>query len=234
MSERVRGDCTVAGFTVVSCTDAEGLGRQAAEVRHGAALLAVGDLDGVALKLVRQAREAAGGLPLIVYAERFREVTRLRYLEMGADDFVPAEAVAETVGEFLRLMPDRPLMPAVPELPEGERQMYFQLQYGELSNALQFLCMTSRTGELVLSFGSDDTGQIFLADNTIVHARYGEYQGSEAVARMLGKPQVEAQFFQDRDAPQVSCQGSISQFLIESSVLADELEVQDGLIIAEG
>jgi len=111
-------------------------------------------------------------------------------------------------------------MKATPEAKQG--QMYFQLNGDELSNALQFLCMTSREGRLSLRFDSGQSGAIYLDSNTLSHAEFDELEGVEALARMLRGGAMEARFFEGREPARRSNSRGISQVLIEASVLADE------------
>ena len=179
-----------------------------------------------ALDFLRRLREALPDVPVVFYTDRFREVTRLRCLEQGAEEFVPRDGVVQTVQEIIgllraagRIAGEAGGAEAVPAL----GQMYFQLNEGELSNALQFLCMTSRTGQLVLRFPSGPEGTVFLDHNTIVDAEYGGKTGVEAIARMLASGGMEARFFEGVVLPGANAGASVSQILIEASVMADEL-----------
>ncbi|OPZ26705.1 MAG: DNA-binding response regulator CreB [Lentisphaerae bacterium ADurb.BinA184] len=181
-------------------------------------------LNLAAFERLRHLREALPGAPVIFYTERFHEVTRLRCLEEGAEEFVPRDGVVQTVQEVVGLLRGAGRLP---ELADAEAlpvkgQMYFQLKEGELSNALQFLCMTSRTGELVLRFNGGTEGTVFLDRNTIVHAEYAGQTGVEALARMLGAGGLEARFFEGVLSRAADAGRTVSQILIEASVLADE------------
>ncbi|OPZ30577.1 MAG: hypothetical protein BWZ02_00691 [Lentisphaerae bacterium ADurb.BinA184] len=101
--------------------------------------------------------------------------------------------------------------------------MYLQLKGDELSNALQFLCMTSRRGHLALAFPDGRTGDLYLGNGTIQHAETGGKAGIEAVAMMLREPAVEARFFEGRRWPRQTLGQAASQILIEASVMGDEM-----------
>lgn len=108
---------------------------------------------------------------------------------------------------------------------EPAEAMYLKLNDDELSNALQFLCMTSREGELALNFAAGDVpGQLFLKGGTMVYAQFGKYEGLEAMARMLKKGAADASFFEGRPEPKRNIDMSISGILLNASVMGDEME----------
>lgn len=166
-------------------------------------------------------------LPVVIYDEEVREVARLRCIEQGLDEYVARKELVATV-EFLgKLLATRSMGATLEEIkakPGNGRQgeMYFQLNGDELSNALQFLCMTSREGRLSLKFDSGRSGAVFLAQNTLTHAEYEDFEGIEALAKMLSGGSMEARFFEGRKAPRRTNSRPISQVLIEASVMADE------------
>ncbi|MDT8391647.1 MAG: DUF4388 domain-containing protein [Lentisphaeria bacterium] len=102
--------------------------------------------------------------------------------------------------------------------------MFLKLNDDELSNALQFLCMTSRAGEVELSF-DNDAGQavLHLGDGTVLFARYGEHTGLEAIARMLKAGAAEVSFYEGRVAPEKNIDMPISGILLNASVMSDEM-----------
>ena len=183
-----------------------------------------------ALPSIRRLKLSLPGCPLVVYTENFREITRLRTMEIGADEMVQVEVLGQEIEPFLPPVPAAPPAggeaamedkPAVPAAPKG--QMYLQLNAGEISNALQFLCMTSRHGQLVLTFSNETKGNVFLKRNAIVHADYMGEPGMVAIARMLGQGETEALFLEGIDPVEETIQQPLSQTLLEASVLADEL-----------
>ena len=101
--------------------------------------------------------------------------------------------------------------------------MYLKLKDGELSNALQFLCMSSRKGELSLTFESGKTGNLFLSDNSVVHAQFEAGTGVKAVALMLSQGGAETIFHEGRPVPTRSIELPISQLLLEAAVMSDEV-----------
>lgn len=179
-----------------------------------------------ALALAEDLKRERPYLPVVIYDDTVREVSRLRCVEQGLDEFVSRDEVAEMVVSFARLAATRATdatladMKASPEEKQGE--MYFQLNSDELSNALQFLCMSSRQGRLSLKFESGSSGAIFLDGGTLSHAEYENLEGIEAVARMLRGGAMEARFFEGRKASKQTNSRPISQVLIEAAVIADE------------
>ncbi len=178
-----------------------------------------------ALPSIRRLKLRLPGCPLLVYTENFREITRLRTMEIGADEMVQMEVLGQEIEPFLPPVAAAPGTAAAPAAaPKG--QMYLQLNAGEISNALQFLCMTSRHGQLVLTFSDETKGIAFLKSNTIVHAEYRGKTGTEAIALMLGQGETEALFLEGMDPQTETIQQPLSQILLEASVLADELGAQ--------
>ncbi len=109
--------------------------------------------------------------------------------------------------------------------PKGQEveAMHLKLKDDELSNALQFLCMTSREGELTLAFPNGRSGQLFLAEGSVTFAKFGDTTGLEAVARLLKEGAAEASFFEGRDGPPPNLDMPISSLLINATVMGDEL-----------
>ena len=109
------------------------------------------------------------------------------------------------------------------ETEEVSEAMFLRLKGDELSNALQFLCMTSRRGHLALTFEDGRTGDIYLGEGTIKHAEIGGKSGIEAVALMLRESGSEVRFFEGRRWPCETLGQGVSQILIEASVMGDEM-----------
>jgi hypothetical protein len=142
---------------------------------------------------------------------------------------IPPEAAVQVARETLEALPqtDKPSAAKTIQLRRpAASEMYFQLHVGELSNALQFLCMTSRCGQLSLSLPDGSKGHIFIDNNTVTHAEFGELKDVEAIAAMLAHGNIEARFFDGGRAPEVTNARSVSQLLIEASVMADEAMAQ--------
>jgi ActR/RegA family two-component response regulator len=226
--QRFQDELTAAGHRIQHLSDCGMALSAMTDPLPAAVMLGVSTVEVSLLEDVQKLRHAMGIAPVVIYSDRFREVTRLRYVEAGADDFVPAEAACQTVGQLLSLL-------QVPEAkaaaqsgarsePAREKsEMYFRLKGSELSNALQFLSMSSRTGEVVISLPAGEQGSLFIADNTIVHATFQGREGIDAVSRMLSVDELEARFFEGRTADKTTNDRSISQLLIEASVIADEM-----------
>jgi DNA-binding response OmpR family regulator len=179
-----------------------------------------------AISLASELKRERPYLPVVIHGERVHEVARLRCLEQGLDDFVSREELLDSILFMARLLATRGTDATLEDIKSTREtrqgQMYFQLHGHELSNALQFLCMTSRQGRLSLKFESGQSGTIYLDLDTVVHAEYEELEGLPAVAKMLRGGTMEARFFEGRQAPKKTNSRSISQVLIEASVIADE------------
>lgn len=163
-------------------------------------------------------------LPVILYGETVREVLRLRCLEQGLDECVGRDKLLPTIAFLANLLPSPSTKASSSSASEKKStgQMYFQLNGDELSNALQFLCMTSRDGRLTLKFESGDSGAIFIGEGTVTHSEFGDSEGIPAIARMLRSGAMEARFFDGLNAPKITNKAPISGVLIEASVMADE------------
>ena len=167
-------------------------------------------------------KEKYPALPVIVYGKTIRDVLRLRCVEKGLDDCVTRDKLVSIVTFFANLL-STPVPASGPiSTDNSTEQMFFQLSGDELSNALQFLCMSSREGRMGLTFESGDSGAVFIGDGTVTHAEIDGYEGITAIARMLRKGSMEARFFDGVKAPKITNTMSISGVLIEASVMADE------------
>ncbi|MDT8389765.1 MAG: DUF4388 domain-containing protein [Lentisphaeria bacterium] len=218
-----------AGLTVEAKPDVAAVVAEFKEAPPPRRLLvahAEGDSFTRALSEAISLKERYPSLPVVLYAEKVREVSRLRCLEQGLDECVTRDQFVSTVTALARLLP-----PASPKLSssgvesKSTSQMYFQLNGDELSNALQFLCMTSRDGRLKLKFESGGSGSVFIGGGTVIHAEFGDDEGIPAIARMLRSGAMEARFFDGSKAPKVTNTAPISGVLIEASVMADESDI---------
>ncbi len=225
--EPLQRQIVAAGLAVFACrgeAELEGLLKQP-DTTDMVVCAAHPSLDH-ALALAGKLKETRPYLPVIVYDRQVREVARIKCLEQGIDEFVPFDEVAETTIFFARLLALRNSDATLADLTAtqaGQRgEMYFQLKDDELSNALQFLCMTAREGRLALKFASGRSGAIFIGNATISHAEYEGLKGLPAIAKMLAGGSMEARFFEGRQPGEITNTRPISQVLIEASVLADE------------
>lgn len=102
--------------------------------------------------------------------------------------------------------------------------MYLKLASGELANAIQFLCMSPRTGELRLDCPkSKARGSLYLKGGAVVHATFADKHGVPAFSLLLGEPEIEARFLEGRRPPAQTIDMSTDNLLLEASVLADEM-----------
>jgi hypothetical protein len=158
---------------------------------------------------------------------------RLEYIE-------GANAIVQVNGEYWGTPLDRVLVvqeppaadapqagPRLSQVPvEALPAFAFRLHRLELSNAIQFLTMTARTGILsVIPAASAANGRLTLVMGRVVHAAYGSHTDVEAVARLMNL-ESSAATFDDDDAAR-TCERTMNlatdQLLIEAAVKADEL-----------
>jgi hypothetical protein len=151
-----------------------------------------------------------------------------------------ANAIVQAHGEYWGTPLDRVLVvqePPPPAAPaatapapkatlESQPAFAFRLDRLELSNAIQFLTMTCRTGVLsVTSAAGDLSGRLTMVTGRVVHAVFGTSTGVDAVARMMGLEGSVATFAVDDNAR--TCERTVNlatdQLLIEAAVRADEL-----------
>ena len=177
------------------------------------------------------------GSPVILtrttIAQLAGKTLRLEYIE-------GANAIVQVNGEYWGTPLDRVLVvqdpPATapvgaaalrPAIPVAALPAFvFRLQRLELSNAIQFLTMTARTGILsVLPATGPVNGQMVLVMGRVVHATYGAYADVEAVARMMNLESSAATFEDDESARTAERTMNLAtdQLLIEAAVKADEL-----------
>jgi hypothetical protein len=155
---------------------------------------------------------------------------KLEYIE-GANAIVQANGeywgtpldrvlVVQPVAEDAADTPAAP-PPAAAEAPPA---FVFRLHRLELSNAIQFLAMTARTGVLfVISLAGSSRGQMVLEMGRVVHATFDTHVGVDAVARMMNLESSTATF-EDRDGvAERTLNLAIDQLLIEAAVQADEI-----------
>lgn len=158
---------------------------------------------------------------------------RLEYIE-------GANAIVQVNGEYWGTPLDRVLVvqdvPA-PDLAEARSRLAqlpvealpafaFRLTRLELSNAIQFLTMTARTGVLsVIPAAGSVNGRLTLVLGRVVHAVFGPYVDVEAVARLMNLESSAATFDDDGSVSTSERTMSLAtdQLLIEAAVKADEI-----------
>lgn len=179
----------------------------------------------------------AAGAPVVLtrttLAQLAGRTLRLEYIE-------GANAIVQLNGEYWGTPLDRVLVvqdmpaagsagvtPAPPWVPvEALPAFTFRLDRLELSNAIQFLTMTARTGVLsVIPATGTARGQLVLVRGRIVRAAFGTHLDIDAVARMMNLESSAATFENDERASTLerSMNLTTDQLLIEAAVRADEL-----------
>jgi len=174
------------------------------------------------------------------------KTVRLEYIE-------GANAIVQVNGEYWGTPIDRVLV--VPEPPEaeddgtepvpleapgaeaagigleaghsGEEPAFcFRLRRGELSNAIQFLTMTARTGVLTVSSlaAVPEMGALVFQAGRVVHAEFAACSDVEAVARLMRLGASLAAFEEGAADAAQTMNLATDQLLIEAAVRADELK----------
>jgi hypothetical protein len=179
----------------------------------------------------------AMGSPVILtrttIAQLAGKTLRLEYIE-------GANAIVQVNGEYWGTPLDRVLVVQELPAPDGSAAdslppqtpiaalpaFVFRLDRMELSNAIQFLTMTARTGILsVIPVAGSLRGRLVLVMGRVIHAAFGAYTDVEAVARMMNLGASAATFENDEAASTAERTLNLAtdQLLIESAVKADEL-----------
>ncbi len=197
-------------------------------------------IEGAAAPASAQAAVRLGramGSPVILTRTTISQLAgrtlRLEYIE-------GANAIVQVNGEYWGTPLDRVLV--VQELPAADTAeagslltqipvealpaFVFRLDRMELSNAIQFLTMTARTGILsVTPVAGSVKGRLVLARGRVVHATFGTHTDVEAVARMMNLGASAATFENDDNAgtSEHTMNLATDQLLIEAAVKADEL-----------
>ena len=158
---------------------------------------------------------------LVVYSgEPAHETTRLRFLEAGADEFTGNE---ELMAAVAALLPATVRTRGAPVAEVDGSRMLFSLHPGEISNVVQFLSYSTRTGALVLTFtNSALPGRVFFENGQVVHVEYGGSAGADALATMFLLGDSEGRFFDDVTSAERSVEVTTSHLLMEAAIRADE------------
>jgi len=156
----------------------------------------------------------------VAYTPQEDETLRLPFLESGVDEFVSEEQLARILPGMISLVSGQDM----PLSAQADRQMFFRLKDGELGNVLQFLNFSARTGRLELVFPATDPekAELLIDKGEIVHAAFRGLDGLEAIALMLIKGEAEAHFFETTEVKPHNLTLSLSQLLLEATVVADE------------
>lgn len=209
-------------------------------------VLLIPDSPGVemAIGFCRSSKGNKPNLPIVVYSSDISETLRLRFLENGADEVMNKDDVPRAVRQILINSNARPqqaekedsstLEKAKGDTQELRQQIYLKLGPGELGNAIQFLTMSPRSGEIELTFPhDDDKGHIFLENGQAVHLEYQGLTGTEAFALMLTEEEAEAQFYDGRTPVEKTISTTCDHLLIEASVMGDEFSALRKLVSPE-
>jgi len=162
--------------------------------------------------------QLAGRLVTLAYLEGANAIVRLgeEYWGTPIDRLlvVPATPPATTADD------DRSGDPS-----PAEPAFRFRLSRGELSNAIQFLTMTARSGVLTVSADGPGghAGSLTVAGGRVVCAIFDDCAGVDAVARMMTLSHSTATFADGAQGAERNLNLATDQLLIEAAVRADEL-----------
>lgn len=107
---------------------------------------------------------------------------------------------------------------------DSARRLTFELEIGELPNVLQFLSTDRRSGKLDLTVRNQpNAGYVFFDDGAVYLARYRNFEGVEALARVVNAGRVRAIFTNGIKAGERNVDIPVSSLLLEVLVRADEL-----------
>lgn len=103
--------------------------------------------------------------------------------------------------------------------------MTFDLDPGELANALQFLANGRRTGRLNIHVADDDrSGDLYFRDGHLYFVKYRRWEGAEALARLLSKQELQATFTDGEARQDANIENQhVDSLLVRSIVRADQL-----------
>ena len=97
------------------------------------------------------------------------------------------------------------------------------LAFTTLTDVLQFLHTTGRTGELWIEGGPDQrAAQVYFESGTVYHAQDGETVGIEALVEIISWVEGTVIFSADKVIPTVSIEVSLPSALVEAARLLDE------------
>lgn len=236
-NREIGAELEAAGFKVHHVKNARELKHTRQEDVMPILAFLLGSINNQVLDLTHHAKSNQLGRLVVCGTSRHREPKRLRLLESGADEVVPLNQVPKAIRDLVPLYTPGRSTTAQSQrtaqtetttkaqaLQEKSGQMFLQLAQGELSNALQFLCMSPRTGKLEISFeGDSEKALIFLAGQTVVHVTAHEKEGVQAMANIMQQPgQREVAFYEGEEAPAQTNDKPLSQFLLQASVMADD------------
>jgi len=90
-----------------------------------------------------------------------------------------------------------------------------------LSDLVQILALSRRTGSLQVSQGSE-SGKIWFRDGQVVHATFGQIEGKEAFRELMRFQRGKFQMGYDEEAPRQSVNEPLEGLLLDSLRLIDE------------
>ncbi|MCK5802382.1 MAG: DUF4388 domain-containing protein [Lentisphaeria bacterium] len=138
------------------------------------------------------------------------------------DDYwgTPVDRLIILADEEEQALVDEDETPSVPD----EVAFFLRLKEDELGNALQFMALTGRVGQM--EFRSPDgekAGSVFVEHGRIVHAECDGHEAVKALATLFNKGALEGCFTDGAIPAKKTITLKTDQLLIEAAVMADEV-----------
>ncbi|MEO1083607.1 MAG: response regulator [Acidobacteriota bacterium] len=175
-------------------------------------------LDG--LELVRVARERSPDLMVLVVTAYGTPEIRQQALELGVLEIIE------------KPFDHRWLLQRVQQALTRLSTFSGQLSLPMLSDLVQILALSRRTGSLQVSQGAE-SGKIWFRDGQVAHATFGELEGREAFQELMRFQRGKFQMGYDEEAPRMTVDEPLEGLLLDSLRLIDESNRPSELTEAE-
>jgi len=205
----VRNNLDEAGFSVVTCSNAE----------RALSILRLGEVDALItdvqrsrtnrLDLIPQARRCLPGLKIVVTSDFSSSFLRNRSLSNGADLFLEQPADMDRVVEFFS-------SPRPAESFSGSVEGIDIIEY------LQFIMLSGKKMILEVTSNGSGCGTVYLSNGRVLHATCGDLDGEEAVYRCLGFRGGKFSHLPWRDPKKVTIDKPGEFLLVEAARKRDE------------
>ena len=111
---------------------------------------------------------------------------------------------------------------------ESGRQLTFDLAVGELPSVLQFISADKRSGKLEITVANQTSPEsVFFKDGEIYFAEYRNYEGVEALARVVNQDRLRAVFTYGVTSADKNISKPFSSLILDVLVRADELAAEN-------
>jgi CheY-like chemotaxis protein len=175
------------------------------------------NLDGLALCASVRANPRSADTPFIFLTDDASVATKVKGLELGADDFLVRPIyLTEVVGRVRMLLQRQERV----ELEAGQRRFFGQLEELSVVDLLQTFEQGGKSAAVVIH--GPQTGRIWFADGAVVDAEAGQSRADQAIYRLLTwqKGRFEVDFTTVDRIRHVHA--SVSQLLMEGMGRVDE------------